>query len=138
MRTLIILLFLSTACLADEPKVSEMTEPEVVEYLLGKELKGWRSEVVLPSRDRVDLIGPPGLVRAWEVDWLDKHEEGITQAIRYSILTGHRPGLIILIKEKDEVEYLRLMLAIQDLRYHGYDIVVRFYDVNKERWIYFD
>lgn len=118
-------LFLGSTALA-----KDLTEPTVV-TLLNAEL-GWQEEVVLPSLDRVDLIGDG---TAWEADWLEKHEEGISQAIRYSTLTGLKPGLIIFVNDEiDRVEYLRMMLTLERLKRHGLEIRLKMYNVRKREW----
>ena len=56
-------------------------------------------EVVLWDNTRVDLVNE---TYAIEVDWADKYAQGIGQALYYSIVTNLKPGLILLVKNKEK------------------------------------
>lgn len=74
------------------------TETEVTSSLAEK--YDARTEVVLRDGSRVDLLNK---THAIEADWAHKWAEGIGQSIHYSLITGKKPGLLILTRnpEKD-------------------------------------
>lgn len=69
-------------------------------------------DAVLPDESRVDLLSP---THAWEVDWAPKWAEGVGQAMLYSIWTGKKPGLILLVKDrrKEKAYILRAKLVCE-------------------------
>ena len=56
-------------------------------------------EVVLWDNTRVDLVNE---TYAIEVDWAAKYAQGIGQALYYSLVTNLKPGLILLVRDKDK------------------------------------
>ena len=46
---------------------------------------------------RVDLLGED---YAWEVDWSHKWAEAIGQSLYYAEMTGRKPGVILLTRDK--------------------------------------
>lgn len=64
-----------------------------------------RREMVLPDGSRCDLISE---IEAIEVDWARKWPEAVGQSLLYSIQTGLRPAIILLIADPArEARYLR-------------------------------
>lgn len=81
-------------------------------------------ELLLPDGSRVDLV-QTGV--AWEVEWSDKVNEGIGQALQYHLQTGHSPGLWVLLrKDSHDEDYLRAIAIVTSLRDHGYDFHLKF------------
>jgi len=62
-------------------------------------------DAVLPDESRVDLLSP---THAWEVDWAHKWSEGVGQSLLYSIWTGKKPGLILLVKDRRKEKHFIL------------------------------
>jgi len=58
------------------------------------------SEISMTDGTRCDvfLTDKKGREYAVEVDFVDKFNEGISQAARYAVLTGKRPGLLIIME----------------------------------------
>lgn len=53
-------------------------------------------EFNLWDNTRVDYLGED---IAWEIDWCEKWAEAIGQSKYYSIVSGKKPGIILLVKE---------------------------------------
>ena len=53
-------------------------------------------ERTLQDGSRVDLLSRE---YSYEVDWSPKHYQAVGQAIHYSILTGRKPAIILLVKD---------------------------------------
>lgn len=64
------------------------------------------TEFVCPDGSRVDVLTPD---YAYEVEWghSGKFKEAIGQAVLYGILTNRPPGIILLVDDKSQVDYLR-------------------------------
>ena len=60
---------------------------------------GAKTEVRLWDGSRVDLLSD---THAWEVDYAAKHHEAVGQALYYSLVTGKRPGVVLLVRDGDE------------------------------------
>jgi hypothetical protein len=73
---------------------------------------GWKANHTCFDGSFVDIVTNS---EAIEVDWAYKWKEGIGQASLYSALTGKRPALLLLTKNKldDKVFLLRAALACQ-------------------------
>jgi len=58
------------------------------------------SEIRMSDGTRCDVFLTDGKGREYavEVDFIDKFTEGVTQAARYSLLTGKRPGLLVILE----------------------------------------
>ena len=75
---------------------------------------GGVTESVLPDRTRVDILTK---THAYEVDWASKWAEGIGQALYYSSQTGKRPGVILLVKNKNDLKYvIRARKAVKNFK----------------------
>lgn len=70
------------------------SEAEEVERLAAK--YGAEVEVPLWDSTRVDLLSAS---HAWEVDYSYKWAEGCGQALYYGLVTGKKPGLILLVRD---------------------------------------
>lgn len=69
-----------------------------------------RSEYVLPDRTRADCIT---FSHAVEVDFANKFYEAIGQSLYYSLQTGKRAGIVLIIeKERERKYYYRLNSTI--------------------------
>ena len=72
---------------------------------------GGRSEVVLPDRTRCDCLLK---THAIEHDFGPKWAESIGQALYYSIQTGKRAGVVLILENpKDRKYWIRLNTVIQ-------------------------
>lgn len=89
-------------------------------YLAG-EVNG-EAEHRLPDGSRIDILTDR---TAWEVEWCDKFEESIGQALFYGIAADRTPGVWILKRAEDDEDYLRCLLVIQELRSKGVTIEFR-------------
>jgi len=72
---------------------------------------------------------------AWEVEWIDKHYQALSQSITYAQKTGRRPGIIFLIRGKAaSVKWFSrdAMIPVAWVRGLGGQVEVRFYDVESE------
>ena len=52
-------------------------------------------EYLLPEGSRVDVITND---TAWEVEWAYNHYEAVGQALHYSIWSGRKPGIVLLMR----------------------------------------
>lgn len=84
-------------------------------------------EVTLATGTRVDLIND---TYAIEVDWADKWAEGCGQALYYSICTGRKPGLLLLLKTSNDKKYVERAAAVAG----KHDIALWVYDTNANKW----
>ena len=68
------------------------------------------TEFVLPDRTRVDCLTDSHAV---EFDWAKKWAEGIGQSLYYSLQTGKRAGVVLIVKRRKHYKYwIRLNSAI--------------------------
>ena len=75
------------------------------------------TEHVLPDRTRVDCLTES---HAIEFDWAKKWHEGIGQSLYYSVQTGKRAGVVLILKNRKHYKYwLRLNTTI---RHYGLPI----------------
>ena len=75
---------------------------------------GWETEVVLPDRTRCDCLTD---THAIEFEFGNKWAEAIGQALYYSIQTGKRAGVVLILeKQKDYKYWIRLNTIIE--HYH--------------------
>jgi hypothetical protein len=73
--------------------------------------RGGEAEVVLPDRTRCDCLTDENAV---ELDFGAKWAEAIGQALYYSIQTGKRAGVVLILeKESDRKYWIRLNSVIQ-------------------------
>lgn len=73
------------------------------------------TEAMMPDGSRCDLLSDE---YATEVDWVGKWRESIGQATLYSIWTGKKPAVLLLVKdaEKDKIDLLRCRLVCERLQ----------------------
>jgi len=76
-------------------------------------------EYKLWDKTRVDILTKE---YAYEVDWAPKWAEGIGQSLYYGIVTGKKPGLILLTKKGEERFVYRAQTVCAK---HGIKLVVR-------------
>ena len=99
-------------------------EAYFAELIAKTEVKG-ELEYRLPNRKRVDILTD---THAYEVDWISKAwSEGVGQALHYAIMTGKKPGVIVLI---DKPHKANLNALIETTKM--YDIDVKIFHVNKK------
>ncbi|MGB0849099.1 MAG: hypothetical protein ACPGSM_20365 [Thiolinea sp.] len=60
------------------------------------------SEFILPDRTRVDCLTE---THAIEFDWAKKWAEGIGQSLYYSLQTGKRAGVVLILKRRKHYKY---------------------------------
>jgi|TARA_R100000306_G_C4371419_1_gene140153 hypothetical protein len=74
-----------------------LRESDHVERIAGE--WGAESEVRLEDGTRADMRWKRYII---EVDYVDKWYEGVGQAQYYALLTGMRPGLVLLLRDPDK------------------------------------
>ena len=87
------------------PLIAPTSEPEFfgeVEQakLIAESERGWETEVVMNDGSRADLVNDSF---AAEVEWSSKWKEALAQAVLYSIWTGKKPLVILLVKDPRQV-----------------------------------
>lgn len=87
------------------------------------EITGGVTEAVLHDRTRVDILTE---THAYEVDWAKsgKHFEAIGQALYYAIVTEKKPGIYLLVKDRNtDMKYVyrtAIVCAKYDISLHVY------------------
>jgi hypothetical protein len=81
--------------------------------IIGRD-RGYQVEVLMPDETRCDLVSD---THAIEVEWASKWKEAPAQATLYSIWTGKKPGILLLVKNKttDKLNVLRCKLVCERL-----------------------
>lgn len=74
-------------------------------------------EYVLDDRTRVDCLTEEYAI---EFDFAKKWAEAIGQALHYSIKTGKKPGVVLIMKDRKDDKYLKRLKAVSE----RYDIKV--------------
>jgi len=71
------------------------------------------AEARTPDNSRVDVLTES---YAWEVEWAEKWQQSIGQALYYQAATGRRGGVILLMGRKgdNKTEYLRCLVACRE------------------------
>lgn len=70
-----------------------------------------QTEVVMPDNTRCDCLT---VTHAVEVDFAGKFYEAIGQSLYYSLQTGKRAGILLILEDKEDMRYwLRLNSVIQ-------------------------
>ena len=88
-----------------------------------------RTEVRLFDDARVDILNSEYAI---EVEWAKKWPEAIGQCQYYSIVTGKKPAVLLLIKDKkSELRYIHRCLVVCT----KLDIKLLMYDTQKERYL---
>lgn len=97
--------FISFADVLSPPKKEYRgTETEIVDQLVADSslhtfLKGGDIEHRLWDGTRVDVLTSEYAI---EADWATKWAEAIGQSLYYAEITGRKPGIILLLKDKDK------------------------------------
>lgn len=100
-----------------------ITENEHTTYICSQ--TGWQSQYRTPDGSYVDIMFE---THAIEVDFINKWQEAIGQALFYSISTGRKPGILLLVKNMQEERrfYLRALAVCAK-----YDIQILLWDTEK-------
>jgi len=73
-----------------------------------------RTEVVLPDKSRCDCVTD---THAVEIEYARKWAEAIGQALFYSLQTGKRAGIVLIIEaQKDRKHWIRLNSTIEHFK----------------------
>ena len=76
--------------------------------------RGGKTEVVLPDKTRCDCLTD---THAIEFDFANKWAESIGQSLYYSLQTGKRAGIVLILEsEKDRKYWIRLNSTIQHFK----------------------
>ena len=70
-----------------------------------------KTEVVLSDRTRVDCLTDKYAI---EVDFASKWAEGIGQSLHYSIMTGKKAGVYLIIEKKSDIKHLKRLKNVAD------------------------
>lgn len=94
-----ILLFLTITCSTVFGQSTEWNENEHADFI--QQLIGGQREHSVES-GRIDLLTDE---YAFEIEWANKWKDSIGQAIWYGLQTNKKPGIILLLKSKEEYKY---------------------------------
>lgn len=72
---------------------------------------GGATEVALPDRTRVDCVTEEYAV---EADFASKWAEAVGQSLYYSIVTGKKPGILLIMEEKKDERDFERVRAVAD------------------------
>ena len=72
---------------------------------------GGVSEYTLEDRTRVDCLTDEYAV---EVDFAAKWAEAVGQALYYALMTGKKPGVLLIIERPSDMRHLGRLLAVSD------------------------
>lgn len=75
------------------------------------ESAGGVTEVVLQDKTRVDCVTDEYAV---EVDFASKWAEAVGQSLYYAIMTGRRPGILLIMEEKSDERFLERVRAVTE------------------------
>ena len=67
------------------------------------------NEVILEDRGRIDCVIDEFVI---EFDWPYKYQEAIGQCLRYSLRTGKRPGIVLLMRSAKDEKYWKSLQAV--------------------------
>jgi hypothetical protein len=95
-------------------QVNDEFSSEVDNSAIIADKNGWETEVVMDDGSRCDILND---THAIEVEWATKWKEAPAQAVLYSIFTGKKPKVILLVKSKtkEKLHILRCKLVCQEL-----------------------
>lgn len=103
--------------LTNLPVYSERIHPEKVYQNYWCQKVCGISEYRLPQGQRVDCLTKS---HAIEFDFANKVYEGIGQAIYYSVATGLKPGIVLIVEnDKKDEKYLEILKTVS--KYKGID-----------------
>jgi hypothetical protein len=109
MKKLLILLLLSSTAYGQRLNPEKYYVDEWCSRFAGE------TEVVLEDRTRVDCVT---YYHALEFDFADKWAESISQALHYSLMTGKRAGVVLIVEDPQDmrfVERVRNIIAAYSL-----------------------
>ena len=95
-------------------QVNDEFSSEVENSAIIADKNGWETEVVMDDGSRCDILND---THAIEVEWATKWKEAPAQAVLYSIFTGKKPKVILLVKSKtkEKLHILRCKLVCEKL-----------------------
>lgn len=73
------------------------------------ESAGGTTEVVLPGHARVDCVTEEYAV---EVDFASKWAEAVGQSLYYAIMTGKKPGILLIMEEGPDERHLKRLRVV--------------------------
>lgn len=96
------------------PQVGREFGSEVENAAIIADKHGWQTEVVMDDGSRCDILND---THAIEVEWATKWKEAPAQSVLYSIFTGKKPKVILLVKSKtkEKLYILRCKLVCEKL-----------------------
>ena len=92
------LLFITTLAYADKSEKDYQNE-----WCQGKK------EYVLSDRTRVDCLTD---THAIEIEFAHKWKEAIGQSLHYSLMTGKKAGIVLILREPNDQRYYSSMMAV--------------------------
>lgn len=73
---------------------------------------GGITEYVLPDKTRVDCLTDDYAI---EFDFAEKWAESIGQALYYSMMTGRKPGIVLILEDQEKGErYLKRLMVVAE------------------------
>ena len=105
MKIFLILMLTTTPCFAGH----EFLEKEYQAKWCQE--SGGVAEYVLPDRSRVDCLTA---THAIEVDFANKWAESCGQALYYSIQTGCKPGIVLILEKQSDKSHLKRLMELAD------------------------
>lgn len=82
-----------------------------------------KTEVTLSDKTRVDILTD---IYAIEVDFAKKWAESIGQSLFYSLMTGKKPGVVLIMKAENDKRFLKRLMKVSE----KYNIQVWLIDKN--------
>ena len=86
-----------------EPLTTKKSERYYQETWAKANFPGSEVEYILPERSRVDILTEEYAI---EVDFAGKYAEAIGQSIYYGIMTGRKPGILLVLNKPGDVKFL--------------------------------
>lgn len=80
---------------------------------------GGETEVRLPDGTRCDIVTE---THAIEVEWANKWYEGFGQALWYGFQLNKKPGVVLILRKKDDRKFLFRIQSLAD--HHGIELKV--------------
>lgn len=112
MKKTVFLMVLLAALLSVSPAEARRLFKEKVYQRAWCDSAGGVTEVVLPDRTRADCVTGEYAV---EVDFASKWAEAVGQSLYYAIMTGKRPGILLIMEESDERHLERVRVVAEKL-----------------------
>lgn len=93
-------------------------------YYVEKYCKG-EKEVVLVDRTRVDcMMVWNNETHVIEFDWAYKYQEAYGQSIYYSVVTGKKAGIVLILRDEKDIKYLKRLQRMNMKLKHPINIKV--------------